>query len=106
MTAAPDRPSSTDIDDAVELLRALASGVRMPIVIELLNGPLFVHELVSRLEVSQPLVSQHLKILRAAGVVRSQRQERSIAYELVDHHLAHIVLDAVAHVHEHVHEHH
>lgn len=100
MTAVPGRPSATDLDDAVELLRALASGVRMSIVIELRDGPLFVNELVSKLGVAQPLVSQHLRILRAAGVVRSERQERSIAYELIDDHLAHIVLDAVAHVHE------
>ncbi|MEJ7647665.1 MAG: metalloregulator ArsR/SmtB family transcription factor [Nakamurella sp.] len=89
MVPTPDRPSATDLDAAVELLRALASGVRMSIVIELLDGPLFVNELVSRLDAPQPLVSQHLRILRASGVVKSQRQERSVAYALIDEHLAH-----------------
>ncbi len=100
MTAAPERPSSTDLDEAAELLRALASELRMRIVVELSHGPLFVKELVARLGVSQPLVSQHLRILRSAAVVRAQRRDGGNQYALLDGHLAHIVLDALTHVHE------
>lgn len=100
MTAAPGRPSSTDLDEAVELLRALASELRMKIVVELAHGPLFVKELVARLGVSQPLVSQHLRILRSAGAVRAERRNGGSRYALIDTHLAHIVLDALEHVHE------
>ncbi len=56
-----------------------------------------VHELVDALGVPQPLVSQHLKILKAAGVVAGERSGREVLYRLADHHLAHIVVDAVAH---------
>jgi DNA-binding transcriptional ArsR family regulator len=48
----------------------------------------------------QPLVSQHLRILKAAGVVAGERCGREVHYRLVDQHLAHIVLDAVAHAGE------
>ena len=95
-----ETPSSTDLDEAAELLRALASSIRIRIVLALQQGPRLVGELVTRLELSQPLVSQHLKVLRAAGVVRSQRLSQAVSYELVDDHLAHIVADAVIHVHE------
>jgi DNA-binding transcriptional ArsR family regulator len=86
---------------AGELLRALSSPVRIAIVTELAdNGERYVHELVESLRVAQPLVSQHLRVLRAAGVVRAERRGRAIAYSLVDEHIAHIVADAVAHAGE------
>ena len=59
-----------------------------------------VHELVDALGVPQPLVSQHLKILKAAGVVTGARSGREVLYTLADHHLSHIVIDAVAHAGE------
>ncbi len=58
------------------------------------------HELVDALDVPQPLVSQHLRILKAAGVVEGERSGREVLYRLVDHHLAHIVLAAVTHAEE------
>jgi len=39
-------------------------------------------------------------VLKAAGVVSGRRSGREMVYHLVDHHLAHIVLDAVAHAAE------
>lgn len=59
-----------------------------------------VHELVGALGVTQPLISQHLRVLKAAGVVRGERNGREVLYRLVDDHLAHIVVDAVAHAEE------
>jgi DNA-binding transcriptional ArsR family regulator len=85
---------------AGELLRALASPVRVAIVTELAGGQRCVHELVDSLGVAQPLVSQHLRVLRGAGVVHGARRGREIAYSLVDEHVAHIVADAVSHARE------
>lgn len=85
---------------AGELLRALAAPVRIRIVTELATGPRCVHELVDLLHAPQPLVSQHLRVLRAAGVVRGARRGREIAYSLTDGHIAHIVADAISHAGE------
>ena len=49
---------------------------------------------------SQPLVSQHLRTLRQAGLVSSERAGKEIRYALADQHVAHVVLDAIAHVQE------
>ena len=54
----------------------------------------------TRSAVPQPLVSQHLRILKAAGVVAGERSGREVLYRLVDHHLAHIVVAAVTHAGE------
>lgn len=99
-TAYPVPPPRDILDAAGELLRALAAPVRIAIVLQLRQSHRCVHELVDALGVPQPLVSQHLKILKAAGVVTGERSGREVLYRLADHHLAHIVVDAVAHASE------
>jgi DNA-binding transcriptional ArsR family regulator len=85
---------------AGELLRAVTAPVRLAIVDLLADAPLCVHELVDALGVPQPLVSQHLKVLRAARLVETSRRGREVTYALVDGHVAHIVRDAMGHVDE------
>lgn len=85
---------------AGDLLRALAAPVRIAIVLQLLESPRCVHDLVDALGVTQPLISQHLRVLKSAGVVHGDRHGREVVYSLVDHHLAHIVVDAIVHVEE------
>ena len=87
-------------EGAGELLRALSAPIRVAIVAELGDGERCVHELVEKLGAAQPLVSQHLRVLRGAGVVRGSRRGREIAYALTDEHIAHIVRDAVLHSRE------
>jgi DNA-binding transcriptional ArsR family regulator len=82
---------------AADLLRALASPLRIAIVMQLDDGARCVHELVDAIDVAQPLVSQHLRVLRGAGVVVSHRRGREVVYSLADAHVAHVVKDAVAH---------
>lgn len=93
-------PAKETLDGAGDILRALAAPVRIAIVLHLQQSQRCVHELVDALGVPQPLVSQHLRILKAAGVVEGERSGREVLYRLVDEHLAHIVLDAVAHAEE------
>ena len=93
-------PSPAVVAGAVELLKALASSARLAIVLELARQERCVHELVDATGMNQPLVSQHLRILRGAGVVVSRRRGREAAYSLTDDYLAHIAGDAVRHAEE------
>ncbi|MFI9273509.1 ArsR/SmtB family transcription factor [Kitasatospora sp. NPDC052896] len=99
-TTPPDDEARPDLQAASELLRALAAPVRLGIVRELADGGKRVHQLVTALGVSQPLVSQHLRVLRAFRIVTAHRQAREIEYTLTDGHIAHIVLDAIRHAQE------
>ena len=90
-------PQTRAFEAAGELLKVLAAPARLAIVTELAEQPRYVHELVERLGISQPLVSQHLRVLRAARVVGVERHGRAAAYSLADQHVAHIVADAVQH---------
>jgi DNA-binding transcriptional ArsR family regulator len=98
--AAPAHPAQSVLTDAGDLLRALAAPVRIAIVLQLRAADRCVHELVDALDVAQPLISQHLRVLKTAGVVQGERRGREVVYRLADDHLAHIVVDAVAHVQE------
>jgi ArsR family transcriptional regulator, zinc-responsive transcriptional repressor len=95
----PERDTRSLVE-AGELLRALAAPVRISIVLQLRAAERCVHELVEALGVTQPLISQHLRVLKSAGVVYGERHGREVVYRLVDEHLAHIVVDAVAHAEE------
>lgn len=99
-TPASELPERATLESAGDLLRALAAPVRIAIVLQLREQSRCVHELVDTLEVAQPLVSQHLRILKAAGVVDGVRSGREVLYRLVDHHLADIVIAAVTHAAE------
>ena len=87
---------------AVDLLKALAAEVRLAVVDELGHGPRRVGELQAALrlherDVSQPLLSQHLKVLRDAGLVTTTRVGTEITYHLADEHVGHLVDDALRH---------
>ncbi len=87
---------------AEELLRALASHTRIAIIQILDPGPLCVHALNRLLNdrlttvVAQPLVSQHLKILREAGLIKGTVRGRETLYAMTDNHVGHIVDAAIA----------
>ena len=101
-TPSPELPPREILDTAGDLLRALAAPVRIALVLQLRESARCVHELVDALDVPQPLVSQHLRILKSAGVVAGERSGREVMYRLVDQHLAEIVLAAVTHAGEDV----
>jgi ArsR family transcriptional regulator, zinc-responsive transcriptional repressor len=95
-----DKPPRKVLEIAGDLLRALAAPVRIAIVLQLRESSRCVHELVDALEAPQPLVSQHLRVLKAAGVVEGEKSGREVLYRLVDHHLADIVIAAITHAAE------
>ena len=83
-----------------ELFAALSSPARAAIVHRLTEGDQTVGGLVQALGLSQPLVSQHLRVLRGARLVVTERHGREIAYSLADEHVAHVFLDAFHHTEE------
>lgn len=80
-----------------ELFATLASPRRLALVQRLAQAPATVGDLAEDLGVSQPLVSQHLRVLRQARLVHGRRDGRTVTYEVVDEHVAHVVADALAH---------
>jgi len=67
-----------------EVLKTLASPRRLQILHRLFDGPCEVGRLATDLELSQPNVSQHLAVLRTAGLVEAERDGREVRYRLAD----------------------
>lgn len=63
---------------------ALNSPLRLRLILLLADREHFVNEMAERLDKSQPLVSQHLRILKLAKIVDFERQGRETIYRLID----------------------
>src|SRR5215211_1267798 len=70
-------------DPEIQLLAALADPTRMEILRELAGSPeVCACDFTSCCDVSQPTVSHHLKVLRDAGVVTSERRGSWVFYRI------------------------
>lgn len=67
-----------------DVLKTLASPRRLEIIHRLAEGPCEVRRLADELGISQPNVSQHLAVMRAAGIVDAIRDGREVRYSLSD----------------------
>ncbi len=81
-----------DIEEATQIFKALSDPTRLRLI-QLLaqqesGSALCVMALADRLEVSQPAVSQHLRVLRNLGLVRSERRGFRVHYFLDEDQLA------------------
>lgn len=70
------------IDQLVAMFKALGEPTRLKIVKLLSLQEMCVCELVEVLEMSQPGVSQHLKVLKNAGIVRERKERQRSFYSL------------------------
>lgn len=85
---------------AAQLFKVLGSEARLGLLHEIGQEPRTVGALAEATELSQPLVSQHLRTLRQAGLVTSTRSGKEVTYQLADLHVSHVITDALAHVQE------
>ena len=76
--------------DQSEMLGALSDPTRQSLVHLLRKQPATVGELASRLPVSRPAVSQHLQVLKTAGLVEEERCGTRHYFRLNPKSLAHL----------------
>jgi ArsR family transcriptional regulator, cadmium/lead-responsive transcriptional repressor len=86
----PLAPARSDL--VAKYFRGLGDPTRLRILEELREtGELSVGELVERLGVPQPKVSNHLACLRWCGFVATRREHRTVHYRLADERVAAII---------------
>jgi DNA-binding transcriptional ArsR family regulator len=66
------------------VFNALSDPIRLEIVAYLRDGEKCVCEIVPHLNLIQPLVSRHLKILKDAGIARCRKDGTKRMYTIVD----------------------
>jgi ArsR family transcriptional regulator len=77
------RVSVADVQPVSRLFKALGDETRLKVVALLAHGELCVCHVQAALALSQPAVSRHLGVLRAAGVVEPHRAGTWVYYRLV-----------------------
>ena len=71
-------------DEMAELFKALGHPLRLRIVSGLIeNFECNVNKMVEHLNVPQPNISQHLNILKNAGVIEGYRNGNQICYKVI-----------------------
>lgn len=73
---------SRNIEDMTEVFKALSDRTRMRIVWLLGGREYTVGELTSEFDLTQPSVSRHLAVLKAAALVDSRREGQYVVYRL------------------------
>lgn len=69
-------------DDCASVLKVLADDTRLAVVELLMKGPMSVSEINDELQIEQTLLSHHLRTLRNAGLVTTQREGKHVMYSL------------------------
>jgi DNA-binding transcriptional ArsR family regulator len=78
------------------VFNAFSDPIRLEIVAYLRDGEKCVCEIVPHLNLIQPLVSRHLKILKDAGIVRCRKDGTKRMYSIVNQKIYGVV-DALSH---------
>lgn len=73
---------ANDAITCAEILKALADETRLAVVRQLMSGPKHVGQMNQQLGVEQTLLSHHLRVLRKADIVESQRDGKAVLYRL------------------------
>jgi len=73
------------------VFHALSDPIRLEIVTYLRDGEKCVCEIVPHLNLIQPLVSRHLKILKDAGIVTCRKDKTKRMYSIVDQRIFDVV---------------
>jgi len=71
-----------DYDESSEVLKALAHPVRMEIIDRLEKNGCNVSKIQRNLGLPQSTISQHLKIMKNAGIVSSRREGTTVCYKI------------------------
>ncbi len=92
-----------DLDDdqtvqLAEMFRLMGDPTRLRIILACLPEPKPVGTIAATLGLSPSLVSHHLRLLRAARVLRGQRRGRQILYASADEHISCVIADMLEHV--------
>ena len=72
------------VKNEVKIFKALADETRLRIIEFLKNGERCVCEIIPMTGKSQPAVSQHLRILSEAGILKSRKEGTSVYYTIND----------------------
>ncbi len=91
-------PTAEQIAVVAETYRLLGDPTRLRVLLACLDRPIAVGDIAEAIDASPSLVSHHLRLLRAARLVRGTRRTRQVFYEAADDHIRRALVDMIEHV--------
>jgi len=99
MSSSDHEPGPRDADALAATFRLLGDPTRVRILLSLdEHDELCVHEIATAAGVNETTVSQSLRLLRTAGIVRNRRDGRHVHYRLDDDHVRTLLRVTSAHL--------
>lgn len=93
-------PNGNTLNRLAESFKVFGDPTRLKIIFLLIEREMCVCDISYILEASQSAVSHQLKTLRAAKLVKTRRDGKSVFYSLDDEHISEILLTGLAHINE------
>lgn len=84
--------------ELAEMLHIMGDANRLAILLHCMNEEQHVGALATSLGVTPSLVSHHLRLLRAARLVRARRQGKQVFYSAANDHVRSVLADLIEHV--------
>ena len=88
------------IAQLADLFHLLGDATRLRIVLACVAAPIAVSDIAAALDLSSSLVSHHLRLLRAARIVKAERQGKQVFYSAADAHISGVLGDMLEHIAE------
>jgi DNA-binding transcriptional ArsR family regulator len=88
------------VDQLADLFHLLGDPTRLRIVLACLTQPTSVGDIAAALALSSSLVSHHLRLLRAARIVKAERQGKQVFYAAADAHIRTLLATMFEHIAE------
>ena len=83
-----------------DMLRLMGEPNRLRILMLCLNREYPVGDIATVLQMTPSLTSHHLRLMRAARLVKGRRQGKQVFYTAADEHVRHVLRDLIAHISE------
>jgi len=93
-------PDEDMLCDLAELFKIFGDSTRVKILYALVDSEMNVTEIASFLKMTQPAISQQLRVLKLNGLVKYRRDGKSLIYSLADDHVKTILNIGMEHLGE------
>jgi ArsR family transcriptional regulator, lead/cadmium/zinc/bismuth-responsive transcriptional repressor len=97
--------NDASVAQLADLFHLLGDPTRLRIVLACLAQPTAVGDIAAALDLSSSLVSHHLRLLRAARIVKAERQGKQVFYAAADAHISSLLANMFEHIAEPITEH-
>ncbi len=93
-------PSLEQAQELAGMFHLLGDVNRLRLICTCLDEPVCVQDLADRFRLTPSLVSQHLRLLKAARLMRAERRGKQVFYTVIDEHVRAVLRTMTSHVAE------